>query len=125
MKDSAWSGAVLGTLKVQVFVLVPVALAIAVLADGRHAVACVAGALAVMLPNQLVGAYLWVRTKLAGQVSTAALLAGEGIKLVLVLAGLYGTARGLGQATAVAAFVAGAIVAVKAQWLAVWVTRNS
>ena len=125
MKDAAWSSAVLGTSKIQAVVLMPVVLAFWGLASRSHAVSCLAGALVVALPNFVVGAVLWLRVVIAGRVNLAVLLMGEGAKLLLIFAGLYGGIRMLGSDIAWLAFITGILVALKAQWLALWFTRDA
>ena len=53
-----------------------------------------------------------------------ALLAGEGAKLMLVFSALYGAVRLMGPELAWPAFITGILVALKAQWLALWFTRD-
>ena len=77
------------------------------------------------LPNLLVGGVLWLRVTVAGRVGMGALLAGEGAKLLLVFSGLYGSARFMGTELAWPAFILGILVALKAQWLALWFTRDT
>ena len=125
MKDAAWSSAVIGTSKIQAVVLAPVVLAFWGLASRSHALSCLVGALAVVVPHLLVGTALWLRVLVAGRVSLAVLLMGEGAKILLIFAGLFGGVRVLGSGIAWLAFITGILLALKAQWLALWFTRDS
>ena len=124
MKDAAWSNAVIGTSRIQGLVLAPVVAAFWLMAGKSHAVSCLLGALAVVLPNLLVGGLLWLRVTVSGRVGMGALLVGEGAKLLLVFSGLSGAVRFMESGLAWPAFIIGILVALKAQWLALWCTRD-
>ena len=124
MKETAWANAVIGTSRIQLVALAPIVLALWLMAGKLQAVSCLLGALAVLIPNLLVGGVLWLRVIVAGGVGMGALLAGEGAKLMLVFSGLYGTARLMGTELAWPAFILGILIALKAQWLALWFTRD-
>ena len=125
MKDAAWSNAVLGTTRIQLLVLTPLVGAVWLVAGKSPAASCLLGALAVLLPNLLVGGMLWLRVTVAGQVGMGALLAGEGAKLLLIFSGLYGAVRLMESELAWPAFIIGILAALKAQWLALWFTREN
>lgn len=83
-----------------------------------------AGGAAVVLPNMLFALWLAVRMRLRGTLSMTALLGGEVVKLVLTITFLVLAVKfGLRQPVWLA-ILAGMVVAVKAQWLALWVTRE-
>ena len=124
MKEAAWANAVIGTTRIQAMVLGPIVGGFWVLAGRAHGVSCLHGALAVLVPNLLVGCVLWLRVVVAGRVGLGALLIGEGVKLLLVFAALYGSVRTMGPGLAWPAFITGILVALKAQWLALWFTRD-
>ena len=125
MKDAAWSNAVLGTTRIQVLVLTPLVGVVWLVAGESPAASSLFGALAVLLPNLLVGGMLWLRVTVAGQVGIGALLAGEGAKLLLIFSGLYGAVRLMESGLAWPAFIIGILAALKAQWLALWFTREN
>jgi len=83
-----------------------------------------AGGAAVALPNMLFALGLILRMRLRGGVSAAVLLGGELGKLALTIA-LLAVAVKFAQPQPVwLAVLAGVVLAVKAQWLALWVTRE-
>ena len=96
------------------------------LGAGTHAgLACIMGGAAIASPNLMVGCGLMARSQLTGEVSAAALLGAEMGKLLLIGTAFYLSARGLGPKGAWLSYLGGALVALKAQWLALWFTRNS
>lgn len=120
-----WFAVLTKTLALQIFVVGALAGACALGANPRAGWACVMGGAAIAIPNLMVGCALLVRSQAAGQVSAAALLGAEMGKLLLIGTAFYLSARGLGPKGVWLAFLGGVLVALKAQWLALWFTRNS
>ena len=83
------------------------------------------GGAAVAVPNALLAAWLTLRLYQRGPVGVAGMLGGEMLKLGATIALLVIVVRFLGADVAWLALIAGVVVALKAQWLAVWFTRNS
>lgn len=82
------------------------------------------GGAAVAGPNAALAAYLWLRLNHLRVLSIATFLAGEGLKLlgtVLVLLVAVTSSR---EPVPLLAVLAGVVVALKGQWLAVWFTRH-
>ena len=125
MERRVWAAAVIGTLKIQLLVIGQLCGILRVSAGSRYALACSVSGAAVILPHFVTGLALWTRSALTGQLSAAALLGGEGLKLLLTLTALYGAHRWLGSEIAWGGFIAGIIGALKAQWLALWFTRDA
>lgn len=124
MTRSYWTRSLQLTLATQWATILACVLA-AGLISGGAALSLSAGGGAVAVPNTLLAAALWLRARRVRVLSAATFLAGEMAKLVgtIVLLALF--ARALGDATVWPALVAGVIVALKGQWLAVWFTRNA
>ena len=84
-----------------------------------------AGGVAVAAPNALLAAWLTVRVYRIGTVGAASMLAGELLKLGMTIALLAAVVVALKPQVAWLALIVGVVAALKAQWLAVWFTRNS
>lgn len=82
------------------------------------------GGAAVALPNALLALWLTLRMRRAGGAGFAAMFAGELLKLggtiALLVLGVVELRPGLSWP----ALIIGVIAALKAQWLALWVTRR-
>ena len=124
-RGGAWGPAVAGTFAVQICVLGVLALACWGFGSGRHVLACITGGAAVAIPHLLLALSLWLKASATGHLSAASLLAAEGLKLLLIMAALYGSVRWLGPDMAWEGFLVGIIGALKAQWLALWFTRGA
>lgn len=83
------------------------------------------GGFAVALPNGVLALWLTLRLYRSGPVGVAGMLAGELLKLVLTVALLVMGVTALKREIVWLALIVGMIAALKAQWLAVWFTRNS
>lgn len=125
MSRRAWAAAVIGTLKIQILVIGALSAAFWAVAGTQYAIACAASGAAVCIPHFVTGLVLWMRTALTGHLSAATLLGSEGLKLLLIIAALYGARRWLGPDMMWPGFIAGLIGALMAQWLSLWVSRNS
>lgn len=94
------------------------------IAGGESGGSCLAGGAAVAAPNTLLATYLWLKARQVGLLSAATFLLGEFLKLGLTIVCLYLVARLLPSVHWLA-LVVGVIGALKAQWLALWFTRNA
>jgi F0F1-type ATP synthase assembly protein I len=91
----------------------------------RAAQSLLLGGAAVAVPNAALAAWLTLRLYRSGSVGVASMLGGELLKLGVTIALLVIVVRGLGAEVAWLALIVGVVAALKAQWLAVWFTRNS
>ncbi len=91
----------------------------------RAAQSLLLGGAAVAVPNALLAAWLTLRLHRSGSVGVAGMLGGELLKLGMTIALLVIVVRALGAEVAWLALIVGVVAALKAQWLAVWFTRNS
>jgi ATP synthase protein I len=91
----------------------------------RAAQSLLLGGAAVAVPNALLAAWLTLRLYRRGPVGAAGMLGGELLKLGATIALLVIVVRTLGADVAWMALIVGVVAALKAQWLAVWFTRNS
>lgn len=91
----------------------------------RAAQSLLLGGVAVAVPNALLAAWLTLRLYRSGSVGVAGMLGGELLKLGMTIALLAIVVRALGAEVAWLALIVGVVAALKAQWLAVWFTRNS
>ena len=80
---------------------------------------------AVAVPNALLAAWLTARLYRVGTVGFASLLAGELLKLGMTIALLVIVVVAHKPQIAWLALIVGVVAALKAQWLAVWFTRNT
>lgn len=87
------------------------------------AVSLLYGGAAVAVPNALLALWLTLRLWRAGTLGVTAMIGGELLKLALTLALLAMVMKVLAQ-VAWLALIIGVVVALKAQWLAVWFTRR-
>jgi len=125
MNRGPWAAAVIGTLKIQILVIGALCTALWAAAGMRYALACAASGAAILLPHFVTGLVLWMRAALIGQISVVVLMGSEGLKLLLIIASLFGARRWLGPDLAWGGFITGVIGALVAQWLALWFTRKS
>ena len=82
------------------------------------------GGIAVAVPNAALALWLTLRRLRAGTLGIGAMLGGELLKVALTIALLVIVVKALKPELAWLALVVGVVVALKAQWLAVWFTRN-
>jgi ATP synthase protein I len=92
---------------------------------GRAALSLLLGGASVWVPNALLASWLTLRLYRRGPVGVAGMLAGEMGKLGATIALLVIVVRALQPEVAWIALIVGVVAALKAQWLAVWFTRNS
>jgi ATP synthase protein I len=91
----------------------------------RGAQSLLLGGVAVALPNALLALWLTLRLYRSGPVGAVSMLAGEMMKLGMTVALLVIVVGALKSGVAWLALIVGVVAALKAQWLAVWFTRNS
>lgn len=82
------------------------------------------GGAAVAVPNALLALWLTLRRQRSGTLGVAAMLLGELLKLGLTIALLAMVRTALELQVGWLALIIGVILALKAQWLAVWFTRK-
>lgn len=80
---------------------------------------------AVAVPNAALALWLTLRLWRHGPVGAAGMLGGEMLKLGLTVALLVIGVRAAQPQVAWLGLIVGVVAALKAQWLAVWFTRNS
>ena len=83
------------------------------------------GGVAVALPNALLALWLTLRLHRVGPVGVVGMLAGELLKIGLTIALLAIGGSAFKSQVVWLALIVGVVAALKAQWLAVWFTRNS
>jgi len=82
------------------------------------------GGAAVALPNAMLALWLTLRARRNGVVGATAMMAGEMLKLCLTLAAIVIAVQQLKPGLSWLALLFGVIAALKAQWVALWVTRR-
>ncbi|MGQ0585713.1 MAG: ATP synthase subunit I [Gammaproteobacteria bacterium] len=83
------------------------------------------GGVAVAVPNTLLAMWLTLRLYRSGAVGMGSMLGGELLKLAMTIALLVIVVKALRLQVVWLALIIGVVAALKAQWLAVWFTRNS
>jgi F0F1-type ATP synthase assembly protein I len=122
---AAWGATVGKTIALQwVVILLLAGVAWAAFGAGSAKSLLVGGG-AVALPNALLAAWLTARLYRVGTVGIVSMLAGELLKLGMTIALLVIVVVALKPQMAWLALIVGVVAALKAQWLAVWFTRNS
>ena len=82
------------------------------------------GGAAVALPNTALALWLLARMRLPGLTGAMAIMRGEVLKLGFTVAALVVAASKLRPELHFPALLLGMLVALKAQWLALWMTRR-
>lgn len=82
------------------------------------------GGVAVALPNAVLALWLTLRVHRAQAVGAAAMMMGEMLKLGFTLAAIIVVVTQLKPGLSFLALLVGVFAALKAQWLALWVTRR-
>lgn len=122
---AAWRAIVGKTIALQwVVILVFTGVAWA-MAGTRGAQSLLVGGVAVAVPNALLALWLTLRLYRVGAVGVASMLAGELLKLGMTVTLLVVVVVALKPHISWLALIVGVVAALKAQWLAVWFTRNS
>jgi ATP synthase protein I len=122
---AAWAATVGKTIALQWAVILVLAGAAFAMAGSRGAQSLLLGGLAVAVPNALLAAWLTLRLYRVGAVGVASMLGGELLKLGMTITLLVVVVVALKPQIAWLALIVGVVAALKAQWLAVWFTRNS
>ena len=122
---AGWGATVGKTIALQWGVVLLLALIAWIWIGMSGAMSLLSGGIAVALPNALLALWLTLRLKRAGAAGITALLGGELLKLGMTFALLVIVVRALGPQVAWLALIVGVVAALKAQWLAVWFTRNN
>ena len=82
------------------------------------------GGAAVALPNAVLALWLTLRLRSKGAVGAAGMMGGELLKLIFTLGAILLVAVRLKPELSWLAMLTGVVVALKAQWVALWVTRR-
>jgi ATP synthase protein I len=122
---TAWNATVGKTIALQWAVILLLAGVAWVAFGAGSAKSLVLGGVAVALPNALLALWLTARLYRVGTVGFVSMLAGELLKLGMTVALLTAVVVALKPQVAWLALIVGVVAALKAQWLAVWFTRNS
>ncbi len=118
-------GATVGTTVALQWLVILVLSAIAGFGWGRSAaISLFCGGAAVAFPNTSLALWLSLRRWRVGSLGVASVMAGELLKMGLTIALLVLMVVQLKPALSWLALIVGVIAALKAQWLALWVTRD-
>lgn len=123
-RRATWDATVGTTIALQWAVVLALAAIVALLAGIGAGGSLLLGGVAVAAPNALLALWLTLRLHRAGAVGAAAMAAGELAKLGLTIALLAIAVARWRADLAWLALIAGVIAALKAQWLALWLTRR-
>jgi F0F1-type ATP synthase assembly protein I len=124
VQQSSW-GATVGTaIALQWAVVMVLAMAAWLLGGAQSAKSLLYGGGAVALPNTIFAFWLTVRVIRKGSAGAGAMLGGEMLKLGLTIALLAIVVSKWKPELDWLALIVGLIGALKAQWLALWVTRR-
>ncbi|MSR15275.1 MAG: ATP synthase subunit I [Gammaproteobacteria bacterium] len=124
LTQTAWTRPLAITIALQWASLLTVTVPASLIAGSNGAWSGFLGGVAIALPNAGLAAFLWLKARHVRVLSKASLMLGELVKLLCTLVALYLAARWLGAHAVWPALISGVICALKAQWLAVWFTRN-
>jgi ATP synthase protein I len=122
---AAWRAVVGKTIALQWIVILVFAGVAWAMAGTRGAQSLLVGGAAVAVPNALLALWLTLRLYRVGAVGVASMLAGELLKLGMTITLLVVVVVALKPHISWLALIVGVVAALKAQWLAVWFTRNS
>lgn len=121
---SSWSATIGIALLVQWAVIAALALVAWVWAGKAGGFSLLSGGAAVAVPNAMLALWLSARLRFGAGLGMAGLLGGELAKLGATLALLAMVASAHRAELNWLALIAGVVGALKAQWLAVWFTRD-
>lgn len=124
MTRAQWGSVVGKAIGLQWAVIFGIAAVAWVLTGEPSAVSVIAGGAAIAVPNSILALVLWLKARQVGLLSVTTFLLGEGLKLALTVALLALVIKELTPGIVWLALVLGVIGALKAQWLALWFTRN-
>lgn len=119
-----WDATVGTTIALQWLVILVFAAAAGLLAGTNGGLSLLVGGTAVALPNALLALWLTLRVHRVGRLGAAAMLGGEFLKLGLTMALLVLFIVRLKPTLSWLALIIGVVIALKAQWLALWFTRR-
>jgi F0F1-type ATP synthase assembly protein I len=122
---AAWGATVGKTIALQWAVILLLAGVAWAVAGAGGAQSLLLGGAAVAVPNALLALWLTLRLYRVGAVGVASMLGGELLKLGMTITLLVVVVVALKPHIAWLALIVGVVAALKAQWLAVWFTRNS
>jgi ATP synthase protein I len=122
---AAWGAVVGKTIALQWIVILLFAGLAWAAAGTRGAQSALLGGAAVAVPNALLALWLTLRLYRVGTVGVASMLGGELLKLGMTITLLVVVVVALKPQISWLALIVGVVGALKAQWLAVWFTRNS
>lgn len=124
MSQKAW-GATVGTaIALQWGVILTLAVVVWPLFGTVPAYSLFWGGAAVAIPNAVLAAWLTLRIVKAGSAGAASMMLGEILKIGLTIALLVLVIVRLRPELSWPALIVGVVGALKAQWLALWVTRQ-
>jgi ATP synthase protein I len=122
-RRAAWGATVGAAVALQWGVILALAGVAWIWGGNKSAMSLLAGGACVALPNAVLAAWLTLRMRRPGGAGAAAMLGGEMLKLGLTIALLVAVVKG-NPGVSWIALIVGVIGALKAQWLALWFTRN-
>jgi ATP synthase protein I len=122
LKRTGWAATVGTAIALQWGVVLALA-AVASIWGSRAGISLLIGGAGVALPNTLLAAWLTARVLRHGGAGPAAMLGGELLKLGMTVVLLFALVRG-NPGVSWLALIIGVAGALKAQWLALWFTRN-
>ncbi len=118
-------GATVGTaIAMQWSVILVLAGAAWLLSGESAARSLLGGGMAVALPNTVLALWLTLRVQRAGGAGATAMMTGEILKLAVTIAAIALVVVQLKPGLSWLAMLVGVVAALKAQWLALWVTRR-
>ena len=122
-QQSIW-GATVGTAIALQWGVILALSCVAVLVGQVAAVSLFCGGAAVAIPNTILALWLTLRVMKTGNAGAAAMMFGEILKIVLTISLLVMVVVRLRPDVSWPAMIVGVVGALKAQWLALWVTRR-
>lgn len=123
-RTGGWWRVIATTLALQCGLTVLIAVLAYAWSGSRDALAALWGGAAIAVPNAAVAMVLWFKASRLGVLGVFHLLLAEGLKLAYIGLALFVAARHLGSGPGWLGLLAGVIGALKAQWLAMWFTRD-
>lgn len=122
-QQSIW-GATVGTAIALQWGVILALSCVAILVGQVAAVSLFCGGAAVAIPNTILALWLTLRVMKTGNAGAAAMMFGEILKIVLTISLLVMVVVRLKPDVSWPAMIVGVVGALKAQWLALWVTRR-
>ena len=122
-QQSIW-GATVGTAIALQWGVILALSCVAIAVSQVAAVSLFCGGAAVAIPNTILALWLTLRVIKTGNAGAAAMMFGEILKIVLTISLLVMVVVRLRPDVSWPAMIVGVVGALKAQWLALWVTRR-